>query len=528
MMKKLEITDTVDLCKRFMEEGIALALLEHQLTPEQEDFWLEHIEKCESCMAIMADVLYADSEMKSLSLILNKDCSLKQDIDTQTDEQQTEKSEYFSLDNIELETELKEDLFNGDSELLLARGTLITPTILEILQSRGISEVRFRETPSPNESEPVESSEDENKGGDSGDVMEDIASRVGELEKTSDVFSDEASSDETTVGVSKDFSEGFFFAGETTEEPSFNSRDYVSLIEKVSHREAIRQETKLLALNTLESALKALQQGASVDLEPVRDVAKDVVSEMLKDESKTLSLMDLFLFNSKVYSHSLNTLVIFTALAKVLDFEKEDILVAGEAVLMHDIGRILQTADGDDDPNAYRNHPMAGYRHLMKHGGFNEKMLTLVLNHHERYDGKGFPRGIIGEKLGIVDQIMIVANAYDLAITDNLHNVKRDFHAAAQMIYQSPNVLVSSEITNAFLNVFGIYPPGSYIKLRSGEEGIVREANYLRPFQPHVTLLMDNKGNEMPEPLDIDLRELENTSIERSLDIAPLLENQNR
>ena len=57
-----------DLCRRFVDEGIALALLEHKLSPEQENFWLKHIEKCESCMAVIADVLYADSQMKSLSL----------------------------------------------------------------------------------------------------------------------------------------------------------------------------------------------------------------------------------------------------------------------------------------------------------------------------------------------------------------------------------------------------------------------------------------------------------------------------
>ncbi len=511
MMKKTKITDTVDLCRRFMDEGIALALLEHQLTLEQVDFWLEHIDECESCMAIMADVLYADSEMKRLSLALNKVD------DTQIKEQENEEQEYFALADVEVETELKEDLFNGDNELLLARGTLITPAILEILESRGITQVRYRETLSITEPEPKELSSTENEIEQVETTSEDIAARIDEPDETGDSSTD----------ISQDFNEGFFFAGEMPREPSFKRREYVTFIEKVTHREAVRQETKLRAVNTLEKALATLQDSANADLEPVKEVAKDVVTEMLRDDSKTLSLMDLFLFNSKIYSHSLNTLVIFTALAKELNFERDDILAAGEAVLMHDIGRVIQSADGDDSQSAYRNHPMTGYRHLMKHGGFNEKMLSIVLNHHERYDGKGFPRGIAGDKLGIVDQIMIVANVYDLAITDTLHNVKRDFHAAAQMIYQSPNVLVSSEITNAFLNVFGIYPPGSYVKLRSGEEGIVREANYLRPFQPLVTLLKDNKGISMPEPLDIDLRELENSSIERALDIAPLLENQN-
>jgi HD-GYP domain-containing protein (c-di-GMP phosphodiesterase class II) len=499
-----------DLCRRFVDEGIALALLEHKLSPEQENFWLKHIEKCESCMAVIADVLYADSQMKSFSLALNIG-----DI-TQTQEQE-KKHMFFKLDDIEVESELKEDLFDEANEMLLARGTLITPAILEILTARGIQKVRYREPISITELAPEETSTIEDEPAKIEVIAEEIAEQIPDVHETWD----------EPAKTSQDFNEGFFFADEMPREPRFKRREYVSLMENITHREAVRQETKLRAVNTLEEALKTMQEGSNADLAPVRDVAQDVVSQMLADESKTLSLMDLFLFNSKIYSHSFNTLVVFTALAKVFDFKKGDIIAAGEAVLMHDVGKIIHPADEDKNPDVYRNHPMTGYRHLMKHGGFNEKMLTIVLNHHERFDGKGFPRGIKGEKLGIMEQIMIVANVYDMAITDPLHNVKRDFHAAAQMIYQSPNVLVSSEITTTFLNIFGIYPPGTYVKLRSGEEGIVREANYQRPFQPMITLLRGSKGVTMPEPLDIDLRELENSSIERALDIAPLLENQN-
>ncbi len=510
MKKIIKKIDAEDLCRRFVDEGIALALLENQLSPQQEDYWLKHIEKCESCMAVIADVLYADSQMKSLSLAQSIG-------DIAQIHEQDKKQMFFKLDDIELEAELKEDLFDENNELLLARGTLITPAILDILTTRGIEKVRYRESTSTSESAPekIFATEDEPE------KIEAIA------EEKAEQIPDAHESWDEPAKTSQDFNEGFFFADEMPREPRFKRREYVSLIENINHREAIRQDTKIHAVNTLEEALKEMQEGSSVDLAPVREVAQEVVSQMLADESKTLSLMDLFLFNSKIYSHSFNTLVVFTALAKVFDFKKGDIIAAGEAVLMHDVGKIINPADEEKNPDIYRNHPMTGYRYLMKHGGFNEKMLTIVLNHHERFDGKGFPRGIKGEKLGIMEQILIVANVYDLAITDPLHNVKRDFHSAAQMIYQSPNVLVSSEVTTTFLNIFGIYPPGSYVKLRSGEEGIVREANYQRPFQPKITLLRGSKGVAMPEPLDIDLRELENSSIERALDIAPLLENQN-
>ncbi|MBU1023580.1 HD domain-containing protein [bacterium] len=492
-----------DLCRQFQEDGVALSLLEHELSSELEDFWLAHIQHCEECMAVLADVLYAESQVKNLSLAINM---------LNIDKEQT-KSDYFALDEIELESELKEDLFSGNNELLLAKGTLITPAIKDILLARGIEQVRYRKT-------------------DCARVPDLIKEEIVENDSETEILAAPEENQTTykktsrQVAPLKDLPEGFFFVNETAKEQCFEKKEFVSLVGQISHREAIQSDTKQRAVYTLQKAISSLQQGIAVDLEPVREVARSVVDEMLKDESKTLSLMDLLLFNNEIYTHSFNTLVIFTTLARSLSFDKDDLLAAGEAVLMHDIGRILPESRIQEDKNAYRNHPLTGYRHLMKQGGFNENMLPMVLNHHERYDGKGFPRSIPGTKLSILDQVLIVSNFYDESVTDTVHNVKKDFHNAAQIIYQSPNIIVSSEITNAFLNIFGIFPPGTYVKLRSGEEGIVREANYQRPFQPLITLLKDKKGLSLPEPLDIDLRELEHSSIEKAIDLAPLLESQ--
>ena len=324
----------------------------------------------------------------------------------------------------------------------------------------------------------------------------------------------------------KDFREGFFFAGEVTKRPRFQAKEYAQLVGRVTHREAIKEATKRRAFKTLTESFELLHSNLKVNLDEVREAARDVVNEILADEAKTVSILDMYLISSKIYSHSFNTLVIFTALLKHMHFDRKDIISAGEAALMHDIGRVIPRRDDEVDIDIYRNHPMRGYRFLMKQGSYNEKLLTSVLNHHERFDGLGFPRRIAGDKLSMLDQLLIVANRYDQAVTDPIHDVKRDFHKAAQLIYQSPGVLVAPEIVNAFLNIMGIYPPGTYVKLKSGEEGIVREANYMRPFQPKITLLRTSDGRDLDEPIDIDLREFENNSIERCLDIVSLFDKE--
>jgi HD-GYP domain-containing protein (c-di-GMP phosphodiesterase class II) len=488
-----------DACRIFRDEGKALSLIEHELSPKEEDYWLAHINTCEHCMAIVADILDTDAQMKHLAI-----STIKNELENQQSEEN-----YFQLSDLHIETELPEDLFGQHDELLLARGTRVTPAILDILRFRGIDKVKFRKS-----SLVVDV--------DTEEITDEIPRE--EPKPVGPIYMSSLEGEFEPAVVSQDFRDGFFFAGELTREARFQSQHYINFVGQVTHREAIRQETKQRAINTLENSLKSLHNGFVTDLKPVRETAADIVEQIILDDHKTLSLMDLFLFSSKIYCHSFNTLVIFTALAKAMNFEKGEIIDAGQAVLLHDIGRVLKIDEPDQLHDIHRNHPMNGYKFLMKQSGFNEGKLTIVLNHHERFDGKGFPRSIKGEKLGLLDQVCILANYYDQAVTDPVHNVKREFHSAAQLIYQSPNILVSTEVTNAFLNVFGIYPPGSYIRLRSGEEGIVREANYLRPFQPVITLLRDSKGQNLPEPIEVDMRELEHSSIERAIDLAPILE----
>jgi len=491
-----------ELCRRVTEEGIIMQLLDGELSLAQENFWLDHIRNCKDCLALAADLVWADTGMKSM--VLSGKDKLKESLEGA--------EEYFPLSGLAIDQELSEDLFSQDGEFLLAKGTQITPAIIDILLRRGVGKVCFRE----------KRVEKEHVGATS--VPEKLQATEPLTPKPAFIEPTEAKTD--AAYVSRDFQEGFFFAGDVASQPRFKPESYRKLLARVSHREVISEDTKRRAFATIESSMKRLHESLVVDLEPVRQVAQEIVTQMVADESKTFSLLDIFLFSSKIYSHSFNTLVLFTALAKSMNFDKKDIISAGEAALMHDIGRVIPLSADELEVDVYRNHPTRGYRFLMKQGTFSEKMLTIVYNHHERYDGRGFPRGITGEKLGVLDQLMIVANRYDQAVTDPVHDVKRDFHKAAQLIYQSPGILVAPEIVNAFLNITGIYPPGSYVKLKSGEEGIVREANYQRPFQPNITLLKDSEGRDLPEPIEIDLRDFEHNSIERSLDVANILSTE--
>lgn len=516
-----------DLCRLIERDGILIQLADSEIGATLADHYLRHIKHCPHCLCLAADIVYTDALVKS-SVLSNLGATADA------------RAMAIHVANLVPGQRLPKDCFGPDGALLLMRGTLLSANILGALTARGITTVYLGTPPevatvdhSDAPEAPVEHPIQYLQGvpGPFGRDAEPPVSISTEEALPNPIPALPALAadiifrlDEPTPGsgadeIPPDLPEGYFF-GERGIPRKFHPTDYRDLLLATGAEPSVGQATKLKAYSQLERSLSALKESGAADLGPVRQTTHQIVDELLRDGQKTLSLADLFLVSSQLFSHCFNTLVVFVSLARALQFDASDITAAGECVLFHDIGRILP-ADGDEGDD-FRNHPQRGYRFLASQGGFNERLLSIVMNHHERVDGRGFARGLKGDQLSLWDQALILANVYDTLITDPVHGVKRSFHRAAQAILQSGGRLVSPAVTHAFLNVFGMYPPGSLVQLKSRELAIVREANFQRPFQPQVTVLMDPQGARLTAPYALDLTEAA-VPIERAIDVESVL-----
>ena len=97
--------------------------------------------------------------------------------------------------------------------------------------------------------------------------------------------------------------------------------------------------------------------------------------------------------------------------------------------LLHDMGKlavpaaVLQKPGPLDDAEfaEIRKHPQAGVRLLRDVGGFGDGVLRLVLDHHERLDGSGYPRGLVGDELDVETRILAVCDVYDALVSDRVY-----------------------------------------------------------------------------------------------------------
>ncbi len=122
-----------------------------------------------------------------------------------------------------------------------------------------------------------------------------------------------------------------------------------------------------------------------------------------------------------VYVHSLNVALIARGLGKWMKLDKNKLDILTLAGYFHDIGKIVIPPDvlnktgklTDEEFQLIRQHPLEGRKLLKSIEGIDGRILSATLQHHERFDGSGYPRGLAGDEIDTTAAIVAVADVYD-------------------------------------------------------------------------------------------------------------------
>lgn len=152
-----------------------------------------------------------------------------------------------------------------------------------------------------------------------------------------------------------------------------------------------------------------------------------ILFDYINLENKTIEFVidSLFKNNKRLQMHSKRVSQICEAIAMEMNFSIADVHQISIAGLLHDIGKIgigetvLNKASTltVGEWEKIRQHSEIGYKMLCSIEGFS-KIADCILEHHERWDGKGYPRGIKGENISLQARIIAVADAYDAMTSD--------------------------------------------------------------------------------------------------------------
>jgi len=283
-------------------------------------------------------------------------------------------------------------------------------------------------------------------------------------------------------------------------------------------------EIYLEGVDVVKEIIHSAQIGKAINVRKMHSLIHDVVDNVLDNRDALVGLSSIKFYDAYTFAHSLNVAILSTALGSYLSFEKAQIASLGIAGLLHDIGKvniplaIINKPDflNDSEWDIVKRHPMEGALILSGLPGVGRSALVTAFEHHQHFDLKGYPQAE-GEG-GVVpvhpfSRIVAIADAYDALTSLRVYfKIPRPPDEAVKILLNQRGTAFDPVLVKSFVNMVGIFPIGTLLRLNTGETGLViRQTRDL--LRPRVLLLTTFDGSEKEE---VSLVEMDGGGYKRS------------
>lgn len=270
---------------------------------------------------------------------------------------------------------------------------------------------------------------------------------------------------------------------------------------------------------TYESAMSYAMQivndvklGRKMDYETALETASAIVESTFKNPDTLVCLSKLSAFDDYTFTHSINVAAISVVFGEFIGMSREELTLLGMAGMMHDLGKTTLPSSIINKPGLLteaeyeemKRHPIYGRSILENSNHFPAKVLEAVRNHHEKYNGTGYPDGLSHKDIPPFSRILCLADIYDALTSDRSYKNAVAPNKALGIMYGMRDQDFDPQEIQLFIKCLGIYPSGSFVKLNTGDYALVYESNSDKPLFPKIKIVMDKNMRPL-KARDVDL-----------------------
>jgi len=256
-----------------------------------------------------------------------------------------------------------------------------------------------------------------------------------------------------------------------------------------------------------------LRIGQELDIKTIKDITKDVVKSIIRNPNSLMSLSRLKDKGEYTYNHSLRCCILATAFGRYLGLNESDLLVLATGALFADIGKsklpikLLNSSKKltITEKLLLNSHVEIGVELLANDKDFEHGVLVIVETHHERYNGTGYPYGLVGEEIPLLGQIVGLVDLFDAITNKKSYGIHINSAQAMDFLYNQKGIHFSDQLVDDFIQAIGLYPAGTKVQLSDRSTAVVISQNPNKRLRPVVYLLEDHKKSKFKKPIKIDL-----------------------
>jgi HD-GYP domain-containing protein (c-di-GMP phosphodiesterase class II) len=279
------------------------------------------------------------------------------------------------------------------------------------------------------------------------------------------------------------------------------------------------------AVDVVKDIDDSIERGHGLNADRIRGAVSSLVQAVLSDCDSMLQLATLRNYDEYASYHSVNVAVLSLALASMLTEDAQFLSALATGAMMLDVGRaavgkeIVDKA-GEltaDEWEAMKRHSVLGAEMVATMPGIGKAGLVIVLEHHMRYDGAGYPARVTERRQNLASRIVAVADCYDAMTSRRSYSAPRAQDEAMNRLVADAGSALDPTIVRLFVDMMGMYPPRTVVRLTTGQIAIVLHPTAGAPFKPTVRMIAAPNG-QLIDAVDILLAERDDLGVESTLD----------
>lgn len=290
---------------------------------------------------------------------------------------------------------------------------------------------------------------------------------------------------------------------------------------KIDSEEALNINN--ITIEKTKNAYNIAKNNGTVDFIELKKDVDIMLNSILENKEAHSYLAILKRKDESIYKHAVDVAVLSAITAIEMNLTKADISNIMLGALLHDIGKMLVqeyllnkknlTAD---EINMLKRHTTHGYK-LAKRDNLEDNIADIILEHHEKYDGSGYPFGKGNRDISLYSKVVSISNKFNNLVVNGNDGLICTADKAMKIIISLSKKEFDMDIVKHFQKAIGFYPNNTKVKLSNGQNARVIQQNNNLPLRPILSIEKNEDGTDA-DYLDIlDLSKSSNIFIKEVL-----------
>jgi putative nucleotidyltransferase with HDIG domain len=269
------------------------------------------------------------------------------------------------------------------------------------------------------------------------------------------------------------------------------------------------------AVAAAEAAWESAAAEGKPDVPAALHAVEGLADAVTQNRTALVALTAMRNYDNYTFTHMVNVSILTMGQARALGIEGRLLREFGLSALMHDIGKvrtpkeILQKPERltDQEFVIMRRHPVEGAEILRRTPEMPMLAPVVAFEHHLRMDGTGYPEGVSRTDLNLGTMMCSIADVYDAMRSQRAYHQAFPTDRVLAVLKKNDGVHFHQDLVRRFVQLLGIYPPGTLVKLTSGAVAVVTRVHAPDPYRPRVKIVFAPDGRRHEVPLERNLWE---------------------